>query len=96
MICPNCGRPVSPATKMCDYCGADYNNYDATPKCDHLYNQYQIDYEDDPCSMCVGLYLKCQKCGEVTKLNCTHGMLMELISRSETPRFSVSMKIPHR
>ena len=63
--CECCGKPINNRTLICDACGTDYNE---KPICEHIYGM--IEMCDDPKYLLTHLYLKCEKCGEVTSLKC--------------------------
>lgn len=76
MICINCGRPLN--NKICDYCGTDYRTDEEKKKvkCDHIYDA--IFYEEDIRNCCAYLILKCDRCGEETKMRITERLRSNL------------------
>lgn len=75
--CVNCGKIINPKTLICDCCGTDYNE---KPKCEHLYTEWK--YSEDPIHNGFKIWLKCERCGEFTELNCSKDLLFDLIYRS--------------
>lgn len=74
-MCVNCGKIVSPQTLICDACGTDYN--EEKPKCEHFYTEWK--WNQDPLHCSIILLLKCEKCKEVTLLNCSKDMLFAML-----------------
>lgn len=76
-MCVNCGKIVSPQTLICDACGTDYNE---KPKCEHFYTEFK--YARYPIQCSIQLLLRCEKCKEVTLLNCSENMIFDMLKNA--------------
>ncbi len=74
--CVNCGKILNLQTLICDACGTDYN---PKPKCDHIYDHWEIIPKSLECA--YDLMFLCQNCGEITKVRCTEGLARDLWRR---------------
>ena len=73
LYCKNCGKRLD-KTLICSACGTDYNE---KPICDHFFTRFTFTQEFAKCS--AQLHLQCEKCMEIVTLNCSEGMLFDLL-----------------